>query len=343
MRMRKNRFKCRYGIMIVSAMIVSALILPRVYAAAAIETDRTDCTIEVDLWENGASELHYLPVEIDFYKVADVSAAGIYTVVDELNNLDMETPLDFADIDSETTHAEWQEKAAIAKEAVGKAEMEPTVSCVTEAGMAVADNLSVGLYLVDAQQTESELYTYNFIPYLISLPNNYYSAEDEASVDAWVYDLVGDKALTLKTERLDRYGDLEITKELKVYNETVGGAYFVFQVEAFKTDVDSKEKVVVYSNVVSLLFENPGKDSIVIEDIPAGAEVVVKEVYSGAGYKLESDAEVNVMIVADETVKVNFTNTYDERLNGGYGVVNNFVYNSETQEWTWEATEDSAQ
>lgn len=341
--MRNNRFYRTCCIALVSALLVSALILPKAYAARAIETARTDCSIEVNVRDAGAVELNELPVKVNFYKVAEVSAVGAYTAISELSGSDMEKPLDFSDLDSDTKASAWMEKAVAAKEAVEEVQMQPTASCEIKNGKALVDNLSVGLYLVDAQQAESETYTYNFTPYLISLPNNYYSAADEMSVDEWVYDLVEGNAVSLKTERKDRFGDLEITKELKAFNETIGGATFVFQIEATKVDADTEEQKVVYSDVVSMTFKNPGKDRIVIEDIPAGAEVVVTEVYSGASYTLESDKEVMVTIEAEETIEVSFTNTFDGRLNGGYGVVNHFVYDTEKQEWIWEATEDSTQ
>lgn len=327
----------------VAALIFSGLVVSRVYAARAIETNRTDCIIEIDLQDNGISELNKLPVKVDFYKVAEISATGAYTVVGEFGEADLEETPDFSDLSSEATITDWMNKAEITKSAVEEAGIEPTASCETQNGKAVVDNLAVGLYLIDAQQTESDYYTYNFSPYLISLPNNYYNALDPESVDKWVYDLIGEYALSLKTERLDRYGALEIVKELPVYNETVGGATFVFRVEAVKMDVDAEEEKVVYSDVVSLTFDKPGKESILIQDIPAGAEVVITEVYSGASYSLESDPEIEVTIEAEETAMVSFTNTYDGRLNGGYGVVNHFAYDAEKQEWIWEATEDSAQ
>ena len=78
-------------------------------------------------------------------------------------------------------------------------------------------------------------------------------------------------------------------------------------------------------------------------DIPAGAEVIVTEIYSGASYTLTSEESKTVTILADgeegAPVAVDFSNTYDERLNGGNGVVNHFSY--EDGEWKHQATEDS--
>ena len=341
--MKKSRLQAAGGIVLASVMLVSALVLPKVYAADAIKTTKTDCSIEVNLHDTGAVELNKLTVEINFYKVADVNAVGEYTVVSALSDPELENPLDLSDLNSDIKASYWKEKSAEAKAAVDEAKMDPAAFCKTKSGKAIVEDLGVGLYLVDALPANSELYVYKFIPYLISLPNNYYNAENEDSVDEWVYDLVGENAIRLKTEKKDRFGNLEITKELQVYNETVGGATFVFQIEGTKTDPDTEETKVVYSDVVSMTFRNPGTDRIVIEDLPAGSEVVVTEVYSGASYELKSDAEVEVTIEAGETTEVYFENTYDGRLNGGYGVVNQFVYDSENKGWTWEAVEDSTQ
>ena len=156
-----------------------------------------------------------------------------------------------------------------------------------------------------------------------------------------VYELVGEKAINLKVEKLDRYGDLVINKVLDAYNATLGGATFVFQVEATKVDVDTEEAIVVYSNVVSMTFDGTGKDSIVIRDIPAGAEVTVTEVYSGASYKVTTDAVQTGQILAEDIISFDFENTYDGGLNGGSGIVNRFTYDSEAESWIPSQSEDS--
>ena len=116
--MIKKRFQRIYGIALAAALILSGLGVSRVYAARAIETNKTDCIIEINLQDTGIRELNQLSVKVDFYKVAEVSAAGVYTVDSELGEVDLEKTLDFSDLNSETTIAEWMEKAAIAKASV---------------------------------------------------------------------------------------------------------------------------------------------------------------------------------------------------------------------------------
>lgn len=331
--MMKKRIKQGSALIVAAALVFSAFALPKTYAAIAVKTDKA-CSLQINVPQDNFVELKDLTVPVKLYKVADINVSGEYTAVEALSTLD------FSDVNSESKAAFWEEKAALAKAAVDAAQIPATKEAEIKDGTVTVGALKTGLYLVDAQQTLSDDYQYDFKPYLISLPNNYYYTTQN---DDWVYDLTGANALGLKPEKSDRYGDLVINKLLDAYNATLGGATFVFQVEAVKTDVDTKEERVVYSNVVSMTFDGPGTESVTIEDIPAGAEVIVTEIYSGASYTLTSDASQTTTIIADgeegAPVNVDFSNTYDDRMNGGNGIVNHFAY--EDGEWKHQATEDS--
>ena len=69
--------------------------------------------------------------------------------------------------------------------------------------------------------------------------------------------------------------------------------------------------------------------------------MTVTEVYSGASYKVTTDASVTKEILAETAVDITFENTYDSRLNGGSGIVNSFTYDSETKGWIPSQAEDS--
>ena len=188
-----------------------------------------------------------------------------------------------------------------------------TLNPASGEGMEIRD-LSTGLYLIAARDVESPQYIYSFTPYLVSLPGNDYG--QEGAPDDWKYEVT----VSLKPSREDRYGDLEIIKSLKTFNSTLGGADFIFSIEA------EKDGVIVYSDVKSIVFDGAGTKSIKIaEQIPAGAVVTVTEVYSGASYEVISDLTQTETIIAEETVSVNFTNDYNDGLNGGTSVVNHFV------------------
>ena len=84
---------------------------------------------------------------------------------------------------------------------------DPTIKNGKSFGEKVSET---GLYLVSVEQLVTPNYVYTFTPYLISLPNNYYSGEGTS--DAWVYNLTGDNAIGLKPEQQQRTGDLIINK-----------------------------------------------------------------------------------------------------------------------------------
>lgn len=341
--MLKKGIKKGSAFVLAAALAVTAAVVPQVYAAEKVQTD-AKCSLEINVTTCGLKEISGLdpevtarPVTVALYKVADIDVTGKYTPVSTMDTLDL------SGLSSDPNANDWEGLAAAAKAEVDQemvaGTMSPAATITTVNGIGIAENLEVGLYLVDTQTVKSDNYQYDFTPYLISLPNNYYypALQD----DRWVYDLTGNNAVGVKPARSDRYGDLEINKLLDTYIETLGGANFVFQIEGSRTDVDTGVTQKVYSDVVSMTFHNPGLDSLVISGIPAGSVMTVTEVYSGASYKLDSAAEKTVTILADQEVAADFENTYERGLNGGTGLVNRFKYDSQKGEWTYQQTEDS--
>lgn len=330
--MMKKRIKRAGASVLVAALVFSAFVLPKSVAALDIDTDAS-CAMEINVGKNvggNYTELSTVPVTIDLYRVASVDTTGDYIAGAGYETLDL-------NVDEETTADEWMQLAAAAKalvDAEGTA-LEPVRTVATANGSVTVTDLATGLYLIDAQQAQSDANVYDFTPYLISLPDNRYY---DIGNDRWIYDLTGSNAIGLKPLKADRYGDLVIEKFLDTYNATNVGATFVFQVEGTKTDVDTGEVKVIYSDVVSMTFDGAGTDSITIEDIPAGSEVTVTEIYSGGCYELTSEGTVTATIIADgadvEPATVEFNNTYDDTHTGGSGLVNQFEYNSETGSWT---------
>lgn len=177
----------------------------------------------------------------------------------------------------------------------------------------------------------SDNYTYIFAPQLISLPmrdedvrgdnpesengplpgyNDNYMTSDLGS---WAYDL----NVYLKPVRVDRYGSLEISKKLQVYEseEDVllpeeGGSgpadgsigqdektTFVFK--ATWTDPDSKEQVSKVDSLTFPIIKNGEKVydwQLYMDGIPVGTEVTVEEIYSGASYEIVGSKTQTVRI-----------------------------------------------
>lgn len=301
------------------------------YGAGAIDIGN-NCSIAFDLSSNyqktenalpyektnGYEELANLEIAVDIYKVADVKSTGEYKGPETNRSLYEVVKTELGKAGSVTTASEWM---AMAAEAAKKAKEEPSLaktSVVLNDGSSgnKAEGLATGLYLVMANQAESPEYIYKFDPYLVSLPGNSYDPSDAGSKDEWLYDVT----MGLKASREERYGDLEITKTLKSYNVTLGGASFIFEIKAKKDDR------IVFNDVRCIVFDNAGTKSVKVEGkIPADAEVTVTEVYSGASYKAVADKSQTTVIIADTPVGVSFINGYDERLNGGSSVTDHFI------------------
>lgn len=320
--MMNKRLKQGSTFLLAVALTFPLLTLPGAKAASAIDTD-AECSIEFDISGN-SSELLSASIPVNLYKVASVDESGNYTGIGAFSKLDLSS-VSADNLDAAA--ATWAERAAEAKKLL-KDDTEPTTTTLTQ-GRGTATGLDTGLYLVDTPKVITPNYTYTFTPYLVSLPtNNYYSGNGAS--DDWIYDLTKEynSAVGLKPEQHIRYGNLVINKELVDHNATFGNnATFVFQIDI--TTLDNKKE----TRIEELTFDAAGSHSVTIEKIPAGSHVTVTEVYSGASYELASAKSQETDIIANpekETevefrpAEVSFINKHDGRINGGYGVKNNF-------------------
>ena len=320
--MMNKRLKQGSTFLLAVALTFPLLTLPGAKAANAIDTD-AECSIQFDI-DGNSSELLSASIPVNLYKVASVDESGNYTGIGAFSKLDLSS-VSADNLDAAA--ATWAERAAEAKKLL-KDDTEPTTTTLTQ-GRGTATGLDTGLYLVDTPKVITPNYTYTFTPYLVSLPtNNYYSGNGAS--DDWIYDLTKEynSAVGLKPEQHIRYGNLVINKELVDHNATFGNnATFVFQIDI--TTLDNKKE----TRIEELTFDAAGSHSVTIEKIPAGSHVTVTEVYSGASYELASAKSQETDIIANpekETevefrpAEVSFINKHDGRINGGYGVKNNF-------------------
>lgn len=302
-------------------------------------------------------------VVVDLYQVARaVKTSGQDTYHYELTGEYASLNLPDSPEEGAQPAASWEETAqqaaAIALDAASPCT--PVSGSGESAGTKVG-NLAPGLYLlvargrnlteladykIEIEQTDSltqeeskriatiansQQYTYAFLPQLVSLPTKEADANgviNTANPGDWIFEA----SVNLKPERLDRYGSLEIVKTLSEY-ETMGGvqesATFVFEVTGMLDDQ------VVYSNVESITFTAAGQERVVLDRIPAMAQVTVREVYSGSSYQLTVPGDRTATIAADDVVSVEFENEYDGRRTNGHGIKNQFVYDEEAGAWHW--------
>lgn len=327
----KKRIKTAGALTLAAITVLSAAGLSSVYGALGVETGRK-CSLTFTLDDTEFAELRDLEIPVDVYKVADITEEAVY---DTTNYTDF-AKLGLEKVSSTTTAEEWAQMAEMAMETVENKGIKPTekVKVTKPEGATkstgVITDLETGMYLVQAETVQSNEYTYDFTPYLVSLPNNYYSKEN--SDDTWVYDVT----TGMKPQQTQRYGDLEIVKDLTEYNASLKDALFVFQVEG------TRHNKQVYSDVVSIKFNQAGEKSVLVKHLPAGTVVTVKEVYAGGSYSNTSGETQEAVIVAegvtDNPVSVSFTNTYNGKLIPGTGIVNHFE--NKDGEWSWEQQTD---
>ena len=298
----------------------------------------------------GWGELAEGDIEVALYKVADIDQYGSYTALPGFQGLGLEDP-DYKTADE----AWWKETAGEAAAILGFPGPEsegdggrpslPPDAAVTVSGGTGTAEVENGLYLVWAEPFLTREYRYTFLPYLVSLPHNDYAL---TGIDRWEHDVTAG----LKPGQERRYGDLLVTKRLQDYEPALGGAVFVFEVEARKDlDRDGEEEI-VYSNVLSLNFDAAGEKTARAGHIPAGAKVTVREVYSGGSYEVSGDGIQEVEIVAtdrqewedgseagEQPAKVHFTNHYNGGAIPGTGAVNHFTAGDGG--WVWEKLPES--
>ena len=291
---------------------LSCLTQIRTLAAKGIETDKKcSLTISTDILRLDGENSDKISDEADLkedlnnrmeisvalYRVADVSVSGKYTPVAPFEGMNL------SKISSKTKAEDWEE---LAKEAAGylndNVKAHDTKEIARPEGSAevasvVFKDLTPGLYLVVPEDTYNMDYTaqYQFSPYLTALPSSEYTLTGSGS-DDWNYDT----KIGLKAERVPLYGKLNITKSLLNYNETLGPATFVFEIEG-----RDKNNIAVYSNVISITHEKLDSKTVTLGNLPAGLVVTVTEVYSGASYELVPGSAKSkiVTIASDEALR----------------------------------------
>lgn len=376
--MRKRKWKSRKGAALLALALAFVLGLSGTglldtQAAGPVETER-NCNLVIsagdlfgeirDVYE-GLPEEHEIDVEeilsklelsVKLYRVAEIDAGADYTALTDFSDVllgeegdaDRKTFGDkVASVNSETSTEEWQEMAlAVAREVESESlTAYSEEKLVTEDRTVSFENIETGLYLVMAGKVDTPYYTYEFTPYLVSLPNNYYASDPEnpGAEDSWKYDVT----MGLKPGRVERFGSLNIEKNLTGMSLLPGNddAMFVFRVK-----IDPLGNLTpAYDKIVAVTFDSGGEKPLdTIADIPAGATVEVEEVYSGGGYT-QASVEPNpakAIIKADNEpgstpVTFTFTNEIDGTTTGGFGVVNQFT--NEDDSWGWTQIPDKGQ
>ncbi len=343
MRVIKKKYRVLTACVLAGLLMAAAPGIGRsIRAAESVDMTKTG-TLKLSLGTEDSLEMALdmaqmrEPLQVRLWKLADMTETGNYEFQGAFQGLTMEE-------DSWKTLQEEAFDLIYERDEEGKTEGEakvaPTFTAAAEVGAEGTltlekelSGLDLGLYLVVLDTAESPKYEYRFTPMVVSLPWSEYQYVGSGASDTWQYE----REATLKPDRAPRLGDIKIVKTLTSYNASMGDATFVFDVTA--ADPESGE--ILYSNVFSATFSAVGVKEILVEDLPAGAEVTVREVYSGANCQITASDEGPKIVAADgmegteEPVTFRFANAYNEEAKNGYGVENRFRYDTEAEAYVW--------
>ena len=331
---------------------------------ADIIEDGTKCTLNFSLPQfNGedAERAELLSkLEVDVYKVAGIEQETGYdsyhykvvATVDEADQAKVDVLETYAGLKT-LDNDKWNELAEI----FADASLGTPQTAKASGGSISLSNLDPGLYLIvprDADHkteksdegysiADTTVFEYEFKPQLISLPSPSDLRDDKWKIDDKIDSFVmtpsmmtSDAAaegwlttveVMLKPQREYRLSSLVIEKFLDTYQAN-RSVTFVFDV------VGTLKGQKVYANVASITFDNEGgSKQVVLDHIPVGAEVTVKELTGATtAYKLTSDEEVTVTILppTQAAARAKFSNTRGGEEPHGHGVNNKFTYNGST-------------
>ena len=133
-----------------------------------------------------------------------------------------------------------------------------------------------------------------------------------------------------------RFNDVLVPVEALLLG-TLEGGVATYDLAAGGVDIAPSQDLIA-PEVITAVDEVKEK-TIRIADIPAGSKVTVTEVYTGAGYEIVGDSKkVLESLVADEDSQeiatASFENKASNEIHGGYGIVNNYKYSKEDQDYT---------
>lgn len=362
------------AVLLTAVIAVSGFAISNVYAAKAIETS-TKCTVSVNVADlndednadpdraYNTAQLSSAKFSVNLYKVANVSESAVYTLTDKFKGVAGVADVNGKEITelSSVTAEEWiniVEKASSIVNPIPVSDSDPVQKPAPDytlevvGGKGSRDDVAVGLYLVEVPDVETATETYTFNNYLIQLPyvEGSWKLNDDGEYafvgeDEWIYNVVLNWAS--KYERTERLTGIKIEKTVDKFNTSMNQTSFVYSIVAeknYSVDPENPKMVKVFDDVRAIDFSQAGTQSIVVDKIPAGSVVTVKEVYTGATYKIVKGTSDVVKLDALTAVRdtnaypvASFENTYNGKLVGnGTAVVNTFT-KGETG-WKWSSS-----
>lgn len=184
MKMHRTRFM-RLWAMLLSVLVTVGLAPVTAFAAGAVDTNKTDCSITIHYMDED-TPISGAPFRL--YKVADIDPSGYYTPVAPYNN-DEKYPLTWNNDTpwNSTTTKTWESVAGTLAAYIASNKPKPDARGKTNRkGELTFKDLSTGLYLLVGDEYLFNGTYYTPTPYFVSLPSRHQTSEQS---DEWVYDV----------------------------------------------------------------------------------------------------------------------------------------------------------
>ena len=284
-------------------------------------------------------------VRVEIYKIASVSANGVYTAEETFAASEKITePLKtLTSLDGIVAEAMQLIKASKAEPEEGVTPpqaIEPYA--VLEEAKLVGEEIpfdTLGMYLLVFDDVIVGVNKYTFNPLLLPVPalgleedleNEDRSTELGGEHLNWQYEYT----VFLKFEINPALTEIKIIKDLRSYNANMKDVTFIFEVTVIDEEGNTllqDNGTPVFSRNVSITFEGTGVKELVVPQIPYGSRVRVREIYTG-GYQSVSmvpeDGIVEVMLPeegeTEQIVEVTVINDGPPPVIPNAGVVNHF-------------------
>lgn len=319
----------KYVVLALVACAVCVLAFGNTLAQASVDSNMGGANeLKVSV-ANPDTDVKNANAQVNVYLVASASKDASYDTYNYSFDVDAFKELGKGFDQATMTSDSWIKMAEAAKGIVEKSNVSPNATAPV--GESIT-GLKDGIYLVLIPDAQSDTNTYSFTPALVSLPGKV------GADGAPVYNTSAGRwtntnpavavPLVAKWSSKQRLGSLRINKTVNGFDGKA--ATFVYHI------VDTETGGAKYENYAAVQYTSDGVQSTTVGGLPAGINLTVTEVNTGARYRIVGDATKTATISGTETATVDFENESDGSGKVGHGIENHFVFSDNVNDGDWQ-------
>ena len=278
---------------------------------------------------NPETDVKNANAQVNVYLVATASKDASYDTYNYTFDVEAFKELGKGFDQASMTSDSWIKMADAAKGIVEKNNVSPNVTAPL--GESIT-GLRDGIYLVLIPDAQSDINTFSFTPALVSLPGKV--GADGAPVYNTSAGRWTNTNPVVPVPLVAKWSNKQLLGSLRI-NKTVNGfdgrpATFTYHI------VDTETGGAKYENYAAVQYTSDGVQSTTVGGIPAGMNLTVTEVNTGARYQVAGDATKTATVSGSETVAVDFVNEPNGSGKVGHGIENHFVFSENVNDGDWQ-------